>query len=136
MSQIFVSYSRRDGEAVRRLVEAVEQDGHHVFFDEDVSGGQQRRETIVTAIRKADVFMVVLSPVSIASHHVRSELDIAEGEKKPIVPVVIEQAAIPAKMVGQLAGLQSIDLAPDARAGYRSVKEALRGAQTSFASRP
>jgi len=128
MSQIFVSYSRRDEEAVGRLVEAVEQDGHRVFLDRDISGGQQSRESIVTAIRKADVFMVILSPVSIASHHVRRELDIAEDEKKPIVPVVIEQAAIPAKMVYQLAGLQSIDLAPDARAGYRSVKEALRAA--------
>jgi hypothetical protein len=128
MSQIFVSYSRRDGEAVGRLVEAVKQDGHQVFFDQDISGGQQWRETIVTAIRKADVFMVVLSPVSIASDHVRKELDIAQDEKKPIVPVVIEQAAISAKMVCQLAGLQSIDLAPDARAGYRSVKEALRAA--------
>ena len=128
MSQIFVSYSRRDGEVVGRLVEAVEQDGHRVFLDRDISGGQQSRESIVTAIRKADVFMVILSPVSIASHHVRKELDIAADEKKPIVPVVIEQAAIPAKMVYQLAGLQSIDLAADARARYGSVKEALRAA--------
>jgi len=134
MSQIFVSYSRRDEEAVGRLVEAVEQDGHRVFLDQDISGGQQSRESIVTAIRKADVFMVVLSPVSIVSDHVRKELDIAEDEKKPIVPVVIEQAAIPAKMVYQLAGLQSIDLAADARARYGSVKEALRAAQASFAS--
>ena len=134
MSQIFVSYSRRDGEAVGRLVEAVKRDGHQVFFDQDLSGGQQWRETIVPAIRKADVFMVVLSPRSIASDHVRKELDIAEHEKKPIVPIVTEQVAIPAKMVYQLAGLQSIDLAPDARAGYRSVKEALRAAQASFAS--
>src|SRR5262245_31027148 len=134
MSRIFVSYSRRDGEVVDRLVEAVEQDGHEVFSDQDLSGGRQWHETILTAIRKDDVFMVVLSPVSIVSDHVRKELDIAEGEKKPIVPVVIEQAAIPAKMVYQLAGLQSIDLAVDARARYGSVKEALRAAQASFAS--
>lgn len=126
MSQIFLSYSRRDRDAARRLVQVIEEDGHQVRRDDDIKGGQLWRAEIVKAIKTADMFVVVLSSSSIASDEVRTELDIAADEKKPIMPVFIEQVAIPDEMRYALTGRNWIDASEDVAAGHRAVKEAVR----------
>jgi hypothetical protein len=57
---------------------------------------------------------------------VRIELDIAADLKKPIVPMVIEQADIPDTMRHPLAGKQWLDLSVNPASGYASVRAAVR----------
>jgi hypothetical protein len=49
----------------------------------------------------------------VTSKHVLQELNIADGERKPILPVVIAEVEIPKAMKLQLAGLQMVVLGND-----------------------
>lgn len=116
MSHIFLSYSRSDGGYVDKLSVAIESVGVRVWVDRrGLRGGDQWREEIVRAIKTADLFMLVLSPNSARSDNVRKELDIAEGAKRPILPVAIAPTKIPSAMEYQLVGIQIVELWRDSR---------------------
>jgi hypothetical protein len=55
----------------------------------------------------------MLSPNSVKSKHVLQELNIADGESIPILPVLIGATEVPREMKLQLAGLQAILLEKD-----------------------
>lgn len=126
MSQIFVSYSSQDAAVVRRLADILRQDGNSVFTDEDIPGGDLWRRRISEAIGKANVFVLMLSPKSIASDEVRRELDLAADKKKQILPVLIERVTVPSEMEYHLAGLQRIDISSNPVAGGERLKHAIR----------
>jgi hypothetical protein len=129
VSEVFVSYARRDSEAVRRFIAALRKDGHSVSFDQElVPGGQLWREKIVKAIGRADVVLVMLSSRSVGSDEVRTELDIARDRKKPIVPAMLERVTVGDDMVYPLAGKQYVDLATIQGAAEERLKEAIRAA--------
>jgi len=134
MSQIFVSYSRQDRNVVSRLIEAIRRDGHQILIHQDIPGGQHWREKIVKSIRTADVFLVFLSPRSIASDEVRAELDIAADERKSIVPAIIEHVSIPDKMAYPLAGKNRIDLTTTDAQPLRSAIQALTKETTALSA--
>jgi hypothetical protein len=135
MSAIFVSYSRKDDEAVRRFAGALRKDGHSVALDQDIiPGGQLWREKIVEAIGRADVVLVLLSSSSIKSDEVRKELDIAVDRKKAIVPALLEPVQVPDKIAYQLAGLQLVDLATIQGAAEERLSKAIRAAVGTAAS--
>jgi len=126
MGQVFVSYSRTDRDAVKRLVAAIEADGHVVQTDTSIAGGQLWREAIVRAIRAADVFVVVLSSRAVLSDEVRAELDIAADLKKAIVPILIERTDIPDRMRHPLAGKQWMDLSVNPESHHAALRAAVR----------
>jgi len=86
---VFVSYSRRDAEFVRRLHEALSGRGKEVWVDwEDIPATAAWRERIGEGIDSANAFVFVLSPESVASVECNAELDLALAANKRIVPVV------------------------------------------------
>lgn len=88
--------------------------GYAVWIDHEwISGGDAWRTRIVEAIESSDVFLLMLSPHSVKSKYVLQELNIADGEEKPILPVVIAAVEIPREMKLQLSGLQAIVLEAD-----------------------
>jgi hypothetical protein len=129
MTTIFVSYSRSDKAAVDQLIARLEAAGHSVWLDrEGIRGGEQWRLKIVEAIEGNEVFLLVLSERSIASDHVRTEIDLAKEGKKRIIPLNLQRVAIPDTLRYQLAGLQRINLHPDFENGFQELLEALGGA--------
>jgi hypothetical protein len=71
----FVSYSHRDDEFVASLRDALRDRGRAVWIDADsISPGAPWREELGTAIEAATVFLVVMSPESVASTECRKEL--------------------------------------------------------------
>jgi hypothetical protein len=122
MSQLFISYSRKDKNLAEYLVNELEQSGHNVFIDnKDISSGEQWRTTIVKAIESADVFLVLLSMKSLKSDEVRRELDIAIELKIPILPLELEPVTIPTDFKYQLAGLERHDLYTDFDSGVEAL---------------
>jgi TIR domain len=126
MRHIFVSYSRKDKEATQRLADVFEAAGYTVWTDTEIPGGTKWGKQIVEAIRAAAAFVVVLSSNSITSDQVRKELDIADGQQIPILPVVIEAVTLPPEMEYPLAGIQRIDLTAGSEAGKTLLLNALR----------
>jgi|GEM_PF-1434281 len=111
MSQVFISYSRKDGAAVGNLVRALENVGIDAWIDrEDIRAGNSWRQQIVEAIDSCSVFVLALSPNSAASENVRKEIDLAQDSKRLVVPFLLEATTLPAAIRYQLAGLQHIDV--------------------------
>jgi WD40 repeat protein len=89
MPDVFVSYSRRDEDFVRRLVESLEERGKDVWRDkDDIPPAVEWREEIRLGIDGSHVFTFVISPDSLGSGPCGDELAHAVDAGKTIVPLV------------------------------------------------
>ncbi len=87
---LFVSYSRRDEAAVRRLVEMLDQRGRRCWVDwEDIPPSAEWMREVTAAIDRSQAFVFALSPDSAASTVCRQELDRAAAVNKRIIPIVV-----------------------------------------------
>lgn len=91
MNHIFISYSRTNKDFAIELVNALKKSGHAVWIDQsDIIAGEDWSEKINEAIRGAKAFVIIVSRASLASTHVRGEINVAANLKKAIIPVRIE----------------------------------------------
>ncbi|MCB0191746.1 MAG: TIR domain-containing protein [Anaerolineae bacterium] len=89
MADIFVSYSRRDKEFVKKFHQTLIDNGRSAWVDwEGIPLTADWRAEILSAIESADCFIFILSPDSIISEVCQQELAHAEAFNKRIVPVV------------------------------------------------
>ena len=91
LPDVFVSYSRRDGEFVRALAADLESRGKSVWIDtQGIGDGEVFPDAIRRAIEQSDAFVFVISPESIASRYCKTEVDYAQQLQKRLVPVLRE----------------------------------------------
>jgi len=92
MADVFISYSRRDGEFVRRLVEALEARGKDVWVDtEGIRDAEVFPAALRAAVESSDGFVFVISPDSVSSTFCEQEVDRAIELNKRIVPLLLEK---------------------------------------------
>jgi len=84
MTDIFVSYSRKDERLVKRVIEALESCGYSLWWDQRLTPHESWDSTIEKEIKIAKVVLVLWSPRAVSSEWVRSEADYAKDEKKLI----------------------------------------------------
>ena len=90
MADVFVSYSRRDGEFVRRFAEALTERGKDVWVDVDgIRDAEVFPAALRTAVEQSDGFVFVISPDSVASNYCEQEVDHALELNKRIVPLLL-----------------------------------------------
>ena len=95
--KIFVSYARVDKPYCIRIIETLH--AHDVWYDQRLYAGQDWWKEILRRLDWCEVFIYLLSPVSVASQHCRRELEIARRLNRDIIPVLIDSATVlPAKM--------------------------------------
>ena len=94
MADVFVSYARNDKARVAPLVAAIEAKGWSVWWDPEITPGQQFDDQIDAEINAALAVLVVWTPTSVASRWVRGEAREA-AERGILVPVRFEQARLP-----------------------------------------
>lgn len=96
MSQVFISYSRKDIEFVDRLANDLKAAGFEVWYDlSGLEAGTQWGSEIQKAIETSQFFLVVLSPNSIKSSWVEREFLHASDQGKKIIPLLYQQCALP-----------------------------------------
>jgi hypothetical protein len=96
MQRIFISYSRKDINFVRRLAGDLEKAGYDVWWDlTDLRGGDDWVRVIPEAIKNSDKFIVVLSSNSSISDWVEKEYTQALSLRKKIIPIMLEQSSVP-----------------------------------------
>src|ERR1700757_4621407 len=89
MAEVFISYSRKDKDFVRRLDEALKSRGREAWVDwEDIRPTEEWMEAIYAAIEGADTFVFVLTPDSVASVVCGREIAHAAANNKRMVPIV------------------------------------------------
>ncbi|HET7611822.1 MAG TPA: TIR domain-containing protein [Rhodanobacteraceae bacterium] len=94
MADVFVSYARADKARVAPLVAAIEARGWSVWWDPEISPGQEFDDQIEAEIDAAKAVLVVWTPTSVASRWVRGEAREA-AERNILVPVRFGQARLP-----------------------------------------
>ncbi len=89
--EVFLSYSRRDEEPMRRVKVSLRDANLRVWVDEEglEPGTRSWRRAVQEAIDRAGCVVVILSPHAKQSEWVEAELDYAESQKKTIFPVII-----------------------------------------------
>ncbi len=94
MPDVFVSYSRRDGEFVHALAADLEARGKSVWIDtQGIGDGEVFPDAIRRAIEKSDAFVFVITPESVASRYCENEVEYALELNKRVVPVLRELVA-------------------------------------------
>ena len=89
MAHIFISYSRRDEEFVRKLATSLSELGANVWIDvEDIPAGMKWSSAIQQGLRESQIMLVILSPDSTASTNVEDEWQDFLDNRKPIIPVL------------------------------------------------
>lgn len=89
LATAFVSYSRTDMEFCDRVRQSLQQIGCEAWYDNKVRKGTQWWDDILDHIEDSDVFVRLLSPMSIESPSCISEYDYAQQLGKPIVRVQV-----------------------------------------------
>lgn len=93
-NQIFISYSRRDGAFVKRLLDCLHRSSIDPWIDfEDIHGATQWRQEIAVGIQFCHNFVFCISPDSIHSAECLKELEYALTLDKRIIPVVIRNTS-------------------------------------------
>jgi hypothetical protein len=91
MTQVFISYSRKDLAFVERLAEDLKAAGLEVWYDlSGLDGGTRWGREIQSAIQQSQIFVVVLSPNSIDSEWVEKEFMYANSLKRKIIPLLLQ----------------------------------------------
>ncbi len=89
-NHIFISYSRTDQSYARKLAEELRQRAFEVWIDDRIDYGSRWWRTIVKAIHNCAAFIVVMSPAAEESDWVEKEIMLAQDEKKPIFPLLLQ----------------------------------------------
>ncbi len=97
--EVFVSYSRRDGEFVGRLAAALRARGKEVWIDvEGIRDAEVFPEALRRAVEDSAAFVFVISPESVCSSFCREEVRRAAELNKRIVPLArrpVDGAEVP-----------------------------------------
>ena len=89
LSDVFISYSRRDQAFVKRLHERFKSDNHEVWVDwEDIPESAQWWEEIQSGIEGSTTFVFIISPDSADSKICYDEVQHAVDNNKRIIPIV------------------------------------------------
>ncbi len=95
MTQIFISYSRKDEAFARRLTTSLCLLGAEVWIDlEDIPLGVKWSTAIQEGLNESEVMIIILSPDSMASSNVEDEWQYFLDQKKPVVPVLLRPCSI------------------------------------------
>jgi hypothetical protein len=99
----FISYSRRDRDAVTKLVNRLRSDGFHLWVDEDqIGGGDPLRDVMVKGIQQSRCVICCLSPDYLQSKWATFESAVnqaidPDNRRRRLIPVQIAPVAIPAE---------------------------------------
>jgi len=109
MRRIFISYSRTDQEFVKELARFLKKAYDHVWFDENLQGGQIWWEEILKQIDGCDVFVFLLSSHSLESVYCTKELDEARRLEKHVIPILIHKEIEIPERLDQLQTINMMD---------------------------
>ena len=123
---VFMSYSRRDDAAMRRIVAFLREQGIKVWVDNEklIPGTPVWEKEIEKAVQGASAVVVVLSPDSKDSEWVRREISLADQYEKRVFPLLVrgdEKTSISIRLIGR----QYVDIRSNEDAGLNYVSATL-----------
>jgi TIR domain len=110
VAQVFVSYSRQDGQEVDRLVEQIKRLGYTVWIDRQSTGSQRYAAPIVRAIRTSRLVALMCSQHAFASDHVIREVYVAGDNKKPFIAFQLDPTEFPDEVLYFVSGFPRLQV--------------------------
>ncbi|MBR1328961.1 MULTISPECIES: toll/interleukin-1 receptor domain-containing protein [Bradyrhizobium] len=101
VARIFLSYSKSDANFALQLAERLKSLGNEITVDvESLTAGQDWRTRLSEGLRRAELFVVLISQSSIRSPSVLQEIGAArayavESDRMLVIPVLIDDISIP-----------------------------------------
>jgi hypothetical protein len=93
---VFISYARSDFDFARQLAQELRLSGIGIWMDKLSIGIAEDWDAIIDrAIERCPIFLIILTPSSVASLEVRAELRSAVTQEKHIVPVMVKDCKLP-----------------------------------------
>ncbi|MEJ5224634.1 MAG: TIR domain-containing protein [Anaerolineales bacterium] len=112
-SKVFISYSRKDKDFVRRLNDSLDAGGVDAWVDwEGIPLSSDWMEEITRAIEGADAFLFVISPDSLASKVCAEELALGLKYNKKLVPILYREPEKDTPMHEKLAATNWVYMRP------------------------
>ncbi|XP_052830315.1 uncharacterized protein LOC106875913 [Octopus bimaculoides] len=94
--QVFISYQWDSQDAVKALWDRLERAGISCWMDiGQMGGGDQLYNKIEQGIRNCKIILACVTPKYVISHLCNRELSLADGLRKPILPVMFESIVWP-----------------------------------------
>jgi len=109
MENVFISYNRENEASTKALVDDIQELGHTVWFDQELSGGQVWWDKILETIRNCDVFVFVLSVEGLDSSACSLEYEYANELGKTILPILVGEKVSVNLLPPALSKIQFVD---------------------------
>jgi len=87
---IFISYSHKDSTKVIALIEAMQNSGYRVWYDQGIEGGTEWSDNIANHLRKCSAFLAFVSHHSMASENCLDEISYAKSNNTPSLMIFLE----------------------------------------------
>lgn len=127
MSTIFISHSSKDHAMAQTICAALESRGFACWIaSRDVAAGDNFQEAIVSAIRSAQVMVLVFSEHANNSTEIKKELALASQNKVAVIPARVEDVVPAAALAYELATRQWINLFNDWESEIETLCERVR----------
>jgi len=113
VAPVFISYSSRDYEKVRTLVDAIEERGVKCWFSKrDIRAGEHYGDVIVDTIERAPAMVLVFSANANTSEEIKKEIALASQRGMTVIPVRLQDVAPSKAFRYELVTRNWIDLFP------------------------
>lgn len=108
-TEVFISYSRSDGDFARKFNEALQLNGKTTWFDqESIAVAADFQQEIYNGIRNSDNFVFLISPDSVESPYCADEVEFARKNNKRFITALITPTPV-SLIHPELAKIQWID---------------------------
>ncbi len=92
---VFISSQSKDREWVRRLVDALSEQGLHVWYDEmEIKPGDSIVERVEEGLHDSTYVVFVITSETARSNWAAAELGAALALQKPLIPIVAEDTPL------------------------------------------
>lgn len=105
---IFVSYAHDDAELVYPELQRLRDAGFNVWYDEGISPGSTWRDEVALALTQCSLFLLFVTPRSVASHNCQQELNFSLSRERKMLCAHLEDTSLPPGMELSLSDKQAI----------------------------
>ena len=104
----FMSYSHKDEDRIKNLIEKLQSVGCNIWYDEGILPADEWAETVAKKLADATLFFLILSKNSIESQNVKREIYYAVSNNIPILTFYLENVELSQGIAMQLGISQAI----------------------------
>ena len=125
----FFSYAHADSKTVIPIIKSLKGKMCRIWYDEGLTPGESWNDMIAEEIVECRQFVVFITPSSVNSRYVMSEINYAISKNKEILPILLEETELPAGFDLMLSTYHRLDVSgldPNSKEDFATLSEKIR----------